>query len=184
MKRLIIFFVVVLIFGLLYLDLSYDYRNVLKFKDNNKNIVLADSFTIEPLIVIDAQNEVATYLYFKNITDTIIVKTLEVSFSNIDNPNDEIPILEVSAYTDTSTTEMYVKAKTFLTLPDYCKILTINHVPYKTIDFFFQPKNIDKTKFYDIKINGSIFYKGRIISFEKEIKAERKKEFVRSKWVC
>jgi hypothetical protein len=182
------FLLVVVGFGACYLYNFYEYKSVFILPNkSDSRIKLTDSLFIYPNLTIESHvgtmgNQVmAASINFEDISDSIIVKTLNVQISCIDNPQQNIYMTHVITYADPLIPEdiEYVRANKFDEFPDHYKTVTLKREPWNTFRFYFETKNINLGATYNYKFSGNVLYNGKLINFGKEIKVERKKRFIR-----
>jgi hypothetical protein len=173
--------------GVCYLLTFYEYKSVFVLPDAESNrIKIADSLFIYPNLTIESHvgtngNQVMDAIIgFDKVYDSINLKSLNIDISCVENPKENIHLTHVITYVDPLIPEdiEYVSATKFQDLPEHYKTVTLKREPWNTLQFFYETKNIELGRTYNYNIVGTILYKGKEISFRKEISVKRKKRFV------
>jgi hypothetical protein len=176
-----IFLLIVISLRACYLSAFCEYKSVLVLpRMEERQIKLDDSLYIYPYANIEEGDRFVSCINFGTIKDSFKINSLDVTIRSIDNPGQLINLTHVLAYKEPVNPENieYVRGNSFKDLPEQNRTMFPGKA-WNTIIFRFVTNNIDTSKFYNIKITGTVLLKGEIINFEKEIKAKRIKKYVR-----
>jgi hypothetical protein len=144
-----------------------------------RQIKLDDSLSIYPNANIEDGDRFESCINFGTVKDSLKIISLDVRIASMDNPGQLINLTHVLAFKEPLNPENieYVRGNTFEDLPEQNRTIFPGK-EWNIIIFRFVTNNIDTSKFYTIKITGTILLKEKIINFEKEIKAKRIKKYV------
>ena len=161
---------------------TYEYQSFLKLPERESTyIILDDTLTIEPFFYIASPTRLDVNLGVEHLSDSILFKSLDVSITSVDDPRQRIEMTHILAYKDTICNEdinsSYVSALSFADLAPHYKAMSKKR-DFNSIRFFFETEDVERSVEYKLKIVGTAVYKGKVIKFNKEIRATRKKRFV------
>ena len=166
--------------GLCFLN-SYEYKSYLGLPDDLNYILPGDSLVISPYFYIASDTRFDVNVIVEHLSGSLRFKNFDVSIISVDKPKQTISLTHVLAYQDTICNEdinrSYVQGLTFADLPDHYMLMTPQR-DFNSFRFFFETRDVNESHEYRLKIAGTFVYKGRIITFSKEIIAIRKKKFI------
>ena len=158
----------------------YEYKSYLKLPDDLNYVLPGDTLIISPYFYIASDIRFDVNIVVEHLSDSLRFENFDVSIISVDSPKQTINLTHVLAYRDTICNEdinrSYVQGHTIAGLPDHYKLMTPKR-DFNSFRFFFETKDTNESHEYRLKIAGTFVYKGRIITFNKEIRAIRKKKF-------
>ena len=178
---------IILVVGLIFFSirayLLKDYVTVLRYPQDTATLFVSrdSSITITSHLYVENSWTLGAIINFATLPDSLQLEELNVTVYSLDNPKQSIHLNNVSTIVHPVSFPNgyleHLEADNFGELPVFYKTIRNSGLPYNKITFYFKTWQIQKTNFYNFKIQGRFIYKGQQFSFYKDIKTERKLEY-------